>query len=526
MKQPDDKIILVGKITRNDGIILKGLVRMNPDGTIDNSFTPGFGLYDFDEFYGASCQPDGKILCYGRIRHFNGYAMNGILRLNADGTMDSTFNWGSGANATVQSLNVQPDDKIIVSGSFQKYNGEAAISVARLNADGSKDNTFNSLMQTNATIYATAVQPDGKILIGGIFSKYNNISRQGLARLNTDGSLDTGFNADNHVRVSHISNISVLPNGKIIISGSYIRIYMDSQPSSYAVFRLNPNGTKDTTFNSIHLQGYHYHVIQPDGKIIVTGGNIKRFNSDGSIDNTFTPGTGTNAMINSAVLQSDGKIIIGGDFTNYNGISITKMARLNSDGLLDTSFNAGTATNNGTPAFYDTGIFSIAVQASGKIIVTGNFTSFNGVTNYFITRLNPNGSIDTDFNQISGGSNSVINTVALQSDGKPIIGGSFTQYNGIGRNRIARLNTEALGITTFNEAQLNIYPNPVNTQLTIRLSNKISIEKIIITDLTGKAILTQQQNNDTINVENFAKGIYIIEAFSGNEKFQSKFIKI
>ena len=156
-----------------------------------------------------------------------------------------------------------------------------------------------------------------------------------------------------------------------------------------------------------------------------------RLNADGSLDTSFNPGSGANSVVTSIALQPDNKIIIGGEFTSYNGTARNYIARLNADGSLDTSFNPGSGANST--------VYSVALQPDNKIIIGGEFTSYNGTARNRLARLNADGSLDTSFNPGSGASNTVY-SIALQPDNKIIIGGYFTSYNGTDRNRLARLN--------------------------------------------------------------------------------------
>ena len=151
-------------------------------------------------------------------------------------------------------------------------------------------------------------------------------------------------------------------------------------------------------------------------------------------------------------IQSNGRILIGGDFSNYNGTARRGMARLNSSGTIDTSFNPGTGLNGGFP---NGSPFKIVVDAAGKILIGGAFTSYNGVSRNGIARLNANGSLDTTFNPgtgvaQTGGQDVSVNAIAVQPDGKILIGGRFNNYNGVFRGRIARLNPDGSLDTSFN----------------------------------------------------------------------------
>jgi uncharacterized delta-60 repeat protein len=183
--------------------------------------------------------------------------------------------------------------------------------------------------------------------------------------------------------------------------------------------------------------------VQSDGKILIGGffttyngtsrGSLARLNTDGSLDTGFlATGAGANSYVNSVVVQSDDKILIGGSFTTYNGTSRGSLARLNTDGSLDTGFLATFAGANNE-------VYSVAVQSDGKILIGGYFTAYNGTSRGYVARLNTDGSLDTGFLATGAGANSEVYSVAVQSDGKILIGGSFATYNGTSRVRIARL---------------------------------------------------------------------------------------
>jgi uncharacterized delta-60 repeat protein len=161
---------------------------------------------------------------------------------------------------------------------------------------------------------------------------------------------------------------------------------------------------------------------------------IARLNTNGTRDGSFnTGGAGANEFIHSLFVQNDNKIVIGGEFTTYNGSSRSRIARLNADGTLDSSFIVGAGANN----FVST----VSPQSDGKIIIGGDFTSYNGVSINRIARIHIDGSLDTGFNVGTGFNLSVI-TATSQNDGKIITGGTFTIYNGETRNRISRINAD------------------------------------------------------------------------------------
>ncbi len=437
--QPDGKALIGGSFTTYNGTGRNFIARVNANGSLDATFNVGTGAGSI--VYGITLQPDGKAIIGGFFTTYNSTARNYIARVNADGSLDMGFDPGSGGNSYIQSIALQTDGKAIIVGSFVTYNGTARNYIARVNADGSLEATFNQGSGASRTVLATALQPDGKIIIGGQFNSYNTIARTRIARLNADGSLDATFDPGTGASAD-VSAIALQPDGKIIIGGTFTTY---NGTTRNRIARLNADGSLDVTFDpgsgANNLVGAI--TLQSDGKIIIGGtfttyngttiNRIARLNADGSLDADFNPGTGANNGVTAIVLQSDGKMIIGGNFTTYNGTGRNRVARLNADGTLDTSFNLGTGANNPVNA--------IALQPDGKIVIGGAFISYNGVSQVRIARLNADGSPDTGFNPFSLGANNLVRTIALQPDGKIIIGGDFTSYNDAGRNRIARLNT-------------------------------------------------------------------------------------
>ena len=150
----------------------------------------------------------------------------------------------------------------------------------------------------------------------------------------------------------------------------------------------------------------------------------------GDVDLSFDPGSGVNGIVNAFALQPDGKLIIGGEFTAVKGLARSKVARLTAGGSGDAAFNPGTGANDV--------VSSLALQPDGKVLIGGNFTTINGTNRNRIARLNANGSLDSSFNPGTG-ADGPVRSIALQPDGKVLIGGDFTTVNGVARPYVARL---------------------------------------------------------------------------------------
>ena len=459
--QPDGKILIGGNFTFYNGITQNRLIRLNSDGSKDTTFNIGTGFPPTSTVSGISLiklQSDGKIIVGGSFTSYNGVAQNnitsqGLIRLNPNGSIDSTFNIGTGFfGGNYYSLDFQTDGKMLIGGSFTSYQGITANRLIRLNSNGSIDSSFNIGVGFNSGVIEPAIQSDGKILIAGDFTTFNGLVQNRLVRLNTDGSKDTTFDIGSGFE-SYVTKLIIQPDGKILVGGNFTTFNSATQNR---IVLLNPNGTKDTTF--IVGTGFNNSVgqilLQSDGKFLLSGNftiyngvsqnGFVRIDTNGTEDDSYllgNPGFNDGATtgtpypgVSTLCLQSDGKLLVGGSFVSFNGITENKLIRFNSDGKKDNTFNIGSGFNNGN-------VFAIAVQPDGKILVGGNFTTFNGVTQNRIVRLNTNGTKDTTF-IVGTGFNNNLGQILLQPDGKILISGYFSSYNGVAKNILIRLNQD------------------------------------------------------------------------------------
>jgi len=304
---------------------------------------------------------------------------------------------------------------------------------------GSRDTAFNPASNADNEIRVALEQPDRKILIGGMFTQFGDGPRRGIARLEADGTLDETFTA---TVSGDVFALGLQPDGKIVVAGAFTKV---NGQACRRIVRLNPDGSLDENFTPRAgvNKDIRAAVVQPDGKILVAGhfdavagrkqSGVGRFNSDGSRDGTFRPGAGATAFVWSLALQPDGKILAAGDFTSFDHKPCCRLARLDADGAVDMDFNTGSGA--------DAAIYAVALQTDGKILIGGDFTRINQVERHRIARLNPDGSVDQTFDP-GAGPNTGIRTLALRSDGKILIGGVFTSVDGVVLNRIARLKAD------------------------------------------------------------------------------------
>jgi uncharacterized delta-60 repeat protein len=403
--------------------------------------------------------------------------------LSQSGALDLSFDPGAGADDYILSTAVQADGKVLIGGEFESVGGVPRSHIARLNTDGSLDTTFDPGSGTgnNTSVYDLVIQPDGKIIIVGIFSFYNGVPRKSIARLNTDGSLDTSFDpgtgADFDIRAA-----SIRPNGMILIGGTFSAY--DGTPMNRTA-RINANGTLDTTFDpgTGANDAVLALVVQPDGKVLIGGeftavngiarNHFARLNADGTVDTSFDTGDGVNGYVQAMALRSDGRGLIGGSFYEYDGTPTLRVARFNADGTLDPSFDTSMGASSQ--------VRSVAVQGDGRIIISGYFTSYGGTSTGRIARLNTDGTLDLSFDPGTAANNTVF-SCALGTDGKVVLAGDFTAVDGTTRNRVARLNGLSVGVIERDlDDALILYPNPSSGELRVDLGavlHGVSVEVI------------------------------------------------
>jgi len=503
--QADGKIIVAGATDVNGSIFNVAIARYNKNGSLDNTFnedgkqTTNIGSTDLYN-NSVAIQADGKIIVQG-------VAWNGsnndfaIVRYNTNGSLDNSFDidgklttdFGT-ADDYSNSIVIQRDGKIVVEGYSYTYSSStnSGFAVARYNTNGSLDKTFNANgkltenIHQGYTVYnSTAIQKDGKIIAAGYSwnGRNNNFL---VARYNAGGSLDSTFNVNGKIITDfastdcYINSVAIQNDGKIVVAGEI----WNGSNNDFALARYNVDGSLDKTFDldgklitdfSATDDFARAVAIQSDGKIVVAGYStigaentvdfvVVRYNTNGSLDNTFS-GDGKQATdINSSsndfaysiAIQTNGKIVVGG-YTGTGSENITDFAlvRYNADGSLDNTFDVdGKQTTDF--GYSDDYINSIAIQTDGKIVAGGRSGNY-GTYKYALSRYNSDGSLDLSFANRGlqttgyGYSDAYANSIAIQSDGKIVAGGSSND-----NFAIARFNNNGSKDSTFNSNGIQI----------------------------------------------------------------------
>jgi uncharacterized delta-60 repeat protein len=399
-----------------------------PITTIPDNPVPGTD----GEVYDLAILPNNETVIVGAFASYNAAAMGCIALIQTNGLLDTSFLPGGGAGGGfivnghtsgpfINAVALASGNKFIIGGDFTAFNGTARNGIARINADGSLDTAFPNVSGTSGadgTVWAVAVQPGGKILIGGDFTHVNGTVRNHLARLNADGSLDTAFDpGTNFTGTIHVLALPPSGGSQIFVGGNFAvggQLYHD-------IALVNANGTLNTSFNpGTGADNTVYSLCwQPNGQVILGGafahinGNplngIARLNADGTIDNAgFFPGTGANGTVDSIIYSTNfitsisvsnppgggtpvnitnvtayNTIYVGGSFTSFNGTHRLGFARLYADGTVDTTF-LDTAYNQfaGLPRIYfrdqPGAVFAVGVQSDGNVMIAGSFDMVGG----------------------------------------------------------------------------------------------------------------------------------------------------
>jgi uncharacterized delta-60 repeat protein len=540
---PDGKLLIGGSFSTYNGIVMNNIARLNSNGSLDNSFNPGTGFAG-DSFISVildmALLPDGKVLAVGMFNSYNGNPFNSIIRLNNDGSIDASFNPGSGIDWTdpqyygnyIHTICIQDDGKILIGGKFTSFDGSSVGNIARLLPDGALDESF--LTELNDRVMQISLDADGKIMVGGSFTDAGGTDNHRLVRLLPDGTIDSTFTAgfrgqgffpgfsDPYIRQIHQTD-----DGKYVVTGRFSYYFSNNVNS---IIRLHADGSLDEDFHNPHITAGHLLTIDllcplSNGNYMVHGNfnvfdslpsnglvqifengsidtsyawnfhnatimaileldngqmifcgyfggynylvisrGIARLNADATFDPGFNIGSGANRRVLKVHTQSDGKILVGGWFSFFNGEIKRNIARLNPNGTLDTSFDVGDGLATSA------GILDVTSQNDGRVYVSGNFTVFANTPQGRIVRLNSDGSVDETF--ITGsGANNQVNGINLLDDDKIIINGSFTSFNNHDANRIARLNTDGSLDTAF---RINNPNNNIST-VSIQQDGKLVI---------------------------------------------------
>lgn len=507
--QPDGKIVIAGSASPT----FFNIMRLNTNGNLDSTFgNNGIEANVVGNYYMLNSlliQSDGKIVVagsatIGREQFF------AVARCNTDGSTDATFN-GNGqsfpnfgftyvtskmtfyesdaANAIVQ----QADGKLLVAGAVTDYSGGGLkYAMVRYNTNGSFDSSFG----VNGWRFGTAgsdhpllgLQNDSKIILGTYIDNLDS-SKFVAIRYSTDGDIDSTFGTNGteifnpHLGWLAINSLAIQTDGKIAMGGNTLNYTLETGtlPGDFVIARFNNNGTPDNTFgtsgtvltdfgNSRNIENSIF--VQTDDKIIASGYylapsndetlQVARYNLDGSLDNTFNGngklvGTFTQGVTRfyATSIQTDGKVLAAG--STFNGVNNAfVLVRYTINGIPDSTFALNGAQITDINASASSSANSMSIQPNGKIVLAGEAGNSLAVARY-----NTDGTLDASFNGsghtvIDGASGAGYGSLALQSDGKIVIGSTDFVAGGEYEFAITRLNKDGMLDTSFNHTGIRI----------------------------------------------------------------------
>ncbi|UBF25627.1 tandem-95 repeat protein [Kovacikia minuta CCNUW1] len=381
-------------------------------GDLDPSFGgSGKVIGDVGIITSVLVQPDGKVVMSGRKQNSSTGDDFLLTRYNADGTVDGTFGSNGSVSTHVsfdeigRSVVLQADGKLLVAGTTA-----GNFAVIRYNSNGAIDTSFgsNGIVTTDFGRsdegYKVLVQPDGKVIVSGTIYNSSNNYDFGLVRYNSDGTIDTTFGTNGRVNTHIISDeygysAAIQSDGKVLVTGT--------SDGRLALVRYNPNGTLDSSFGTngvarTNLGGINNGrdlVIQPDGKILVAGDStsgsfsnfaVVRYNANGTIDTSFgssgvvvTDFSNSEDYVTGIVLQANGKFVVSGfNRVNFSTADFA-LVRYNSNGTIDTSFGDGgkVVTDLGSDDY----ALDVALQTNGAIVAAG-YSFSNGTAKVALAR--------------------------------------------------------------------------------------------------------------------------------------------
>lgn len=562
------------------------LLRLNYNGDIDSSYI-GFAnsftnLFDTSIVHSFVEQPDGKILVGGRFITYAGNQTKYLCRLLPNGQYDNTFNTTTGFDSLVKCIKLLPDGRMYVGGKFAHYKGIYSPGIIRLNSDASVDTSFHVGDGFNMNVNDIEVDANGKVIAVGEFFMYGVDYVSFIARLDSTGTLDQTFNAGGTGVNFFIRDIDLLPSNKMLIAGDFTDI--NGVPLN-RIAKLNSDGTVDNSFVPLNSINGRINVafVQPDNAIMIGGEfteGIMRLNSTGSFDNSFNPGSGVDSSVSDLLVQIDNKVVLCGDFTSYNNTPKNFIARALSPSIeIDTlignlslcagdtfqvaytptgSFNAANSfrvqLSNAAGIFSNppfigsvnssmadtilcvlpdnliSGNYRIRVVSTAPYIVGSQFSGLLTVTAI------PTPIIHLSYDTLSVDS-AIYASYQWYFNDTAITGATSPTYiasqNGTYHLQVSvppgcegvspDFSMITVGIPNSRKAELLVYPSPASQQLFIQ---KVGITKIELHTLAGVLMteVIQPESNNVIDVTNLNSGVYLLKVQTVESIYTSKII--
>lgn len=450
---PNGDVVINGPEMIIDGSSAFGLTRFQPNGST-GTIPPVLGL---GKPWALHASSDGSVIVGGEFPIFGDHPRYSLARILPGGSVDPGFHPDATQPSKVRSILPLSGGRWIVAGEFTGARGgnirPLHAGVSRLAPDLGLDPGFTQMTSSAfGTIGAAAEDPEGKLLIGGASRLPNGATAGRLTRIHADGGVDPTFTVT-FASGNTLADIAVQPDGKILAAGTLTRVNDTLQKN---IVRLTPGGSLDTSFVPPTIPAIHDIALENGGRIFA-GGNasVRRLQFSGALDPNFNQSLPLVGNINKVVALSGRRVIIAGDFTSLNGQPAGRIARLDSLGNPDPTFQPGSGSN---------GIIrSVQVRSDGDLFIAGDFTSFNGQPRRGIAQLSPDGDLRSVFDP-GDGFNGSVNSLALTPDGHVLAGGAFTRAGNLQRAGFAKLFAAPLQSTLPPSVPGNLAATPISSK--------------------------------------------------------------
>jgi len=435
--------------------LLHHRIHAQVDGTFDPTFVQGTGFAG--DVYTIARQADGKLLIAGdELSLYNGTQVPAVVRLGADGALDTSFDAGDGPDGRVHRIAVQADGRILVGGTFFNFDGVPSRRLVRLMPNGSVDGTFAIGTAANDWVDDLVIQPDGRILVAGHFDQFNGVNVGGIVRLMADGSIDPSFNTGTGAE-AEVNAIALRTDGRMVLGGYF------------------------SSFNGL------------------TRNKVVQLNANGSVDTDFDPGAGggSGVSIRAVAIAADGRVLCGGDLFTWAGATANGLVRLNTDGSRDMGFDASATTQYG--------VLDAIIQSDGHIL----FCGAQGVE-----RVTSTGADDPTFDTGSGffGGLQVVVDLEALPDGRVLAGGQFDDYDGHAVGSIVRLTSADVGVPEHDSSTLRVWPDPSDGVVRLSATGAGTTHSVHILDMSGQVVEPMRliRDGDELRLPS-TPGAYIVE---------------
>ena len=467
---PGGKLWVQGSVGQRFGIYAPSvIVRLNADGTADTTFTAAVQT----DLTAWCVLPGGRLLLAGNYLSMPKQSLGSLACLQANGRLDDAFMAALGKyQGTVSSLICQPDGRILVGGNVRRTSEQAALALWRLNANGSFDATFQPLPASSRPLMALALQPDGKplVLLGR--------GRGSLLRLLPTGAADPSFVLKLRQPLNVINGqppLLVLADGRILLPGHVAEKRPADGRSWRSLLCVSAAGEEDTTFRYRAQPAWIFSLQQlPGGRILATTtptpypdlpatrgepiGTVVLAANGRPVPGQPVPRLERAGQVTALAAQPDGQLVLAGSFTAVAGTPAHGLARLDLDGSPDTAFARRCAV--------DGAVSHLVAQADGRLLVAGYFENVGGLRRPLLARLLPDGRPDPDFApplaywaELGAG----LRGLAVQADGKVLLSGRFKLSDGI-EQRLLRLTATGQPDPTFQAPQTTEAAGPLLVQ--------------------------------------------------------------